>query len=134
MKKVEKIIDPAEMSLIAAAFVLEENFQKYSNNDMYKGGPIEIVISDADASEVLGDDSESLLPTHRTWTIQEDGTIHPHTDNTDICDYLFSIKEILHTKVQEGRERQQKEENQLRDQAEYEQERLKFAPILDFAR
>lgn len=133
-EQVEKIIDPAEMSLIAAAFVLEANLEKYSNIVTYEGGLIEIVISDADASEVLGDDLESLLPIHKTWTIQEDDTVHPYTDNTDIRRYLFAIKEALHAKFQEKIKRQQEEDRQILEQGEYEEERLKFSPILEFAR
>ena len=133
-KKVEKIIDPAEISLIAAAFVLEAHLQKYGNNDMYESGPIEIVISDADASEVLGEEVKNLLPLHRTWIIQEDNTISPSTDDADIHHHLTTIAEALRTKAQTKIEKQQEQEKQTREQAEYEKERLEFTPMLEFAR
>lgn len=134
VEKVEKIIDPAEISLIAAAFVLEAHLQKYSNNDAYEGGPIEIVISDADASEVLGDDVKNLLPLYRKWIVHEDNTIHPSTVDADIHNHLTAIAGTLRAKAQTKIERQQEQEKQTREQAEYEQERMKFTPMLEFAR
>lgn len=134
VKKVEKIIDPAEISLIAAAFVIEAHLQKYSNNDAYEGGPIEIIISDEDASEVLGDEVKNLLPLHRKWIIQEDNTIIPSTDDTDIHNHLTTIADTLRAMAQTKIQKQQEQEIQKREQAEYEQERLKFTPMLEFAR
>lgn len=133
-EKVEKIIDPAEISLIAAAFVLEANLQRYSNNDAYEGGPIEIVISDADASEILGDDVKNLLPLHRKWIIHEDNTIHPSTDDTDIHNHLTAIAGSLRAMAQIKIQKQQEQENQTREQAEYELERKNFEPLLEFVR
>ena len=134
VEKVEIIIDPAETSLIAATFVLEENLQKYSHNDAYEGGPIEIIISDADAVAILGDEAKNLLPEHRTWIIREDDTVHPPTNDGSIHNHLLTIAGALRAKAQTKIQKQQEQEKQTREQAEYEQERLKFEPILEFAR
>lgn len=60
-RKVEIILDPVGTSLIAAAFVLEANQEKYSTDNAYESGPVEITISNEDATEILWAEAGSLL-------------------------------------------------------------------------
>lgn len=83
---------------------------------------------------MLGDDSAILLPEHKNWTVNEDGSIHPLVDNTDIKEALLTIAEKIRENHRLKQEQEQRGIREKQEIAEYEAQRKNFEPILEFAR
>jgi len=132
--KVEKAIDKIGVSLTATAIVFGERVDQYTQREDYDGGDIVITISDEDRASVLGLEAETLLSEHRTWTIHQDNSITPDIQDVDVKNALYAIALILRQKSQAKIQEKQNAEQRQKDDAEYEEVRHQFVPLLDFAR
>lgn len=106
----------------------------YAVQKEYQGGPINITLSDADCVAVLGDESAVLLSEHKHWTVNEDDSISPLVDDTDIKEALLAIAEKIREKYRLEQEQEEQEIREKQEIAEYESQRKNFEPLLEFAR
>ena len=76
----------------------------------------------------------SLVDAHRKWTIRADNTIEPPIEDENVEKQLFSIVRHIRDAADEQKRNEELQQAQEAEQREYEQDRMKFAPILEFAR